>query len=383
MAAVAVLVLVAACSSAATTAPTAAPTSAATAAPTAAPATGVSDKAKQVTFPWGEFKLAQRIIDKAAKGEPLNIVSDISGTAIPIFGAEQLIGTERGCETAKTDFNVACRLTGPTSTDTNAQLAELETLLKSDQVDCLTLHSPGPDAFVDIINQFVEAGIPVFTENTDVPSSKRFAFFAINEFNAGKQNGTATANLVKARNLSINMIAGGSGGPDEPWAQDRYRGFIEGYKSVIPDAKFFNDEKGLLPAGMPDYTVKTTIDQVAPFLTGHPDVNLFFHTDQGVEGLGTIISTMGFEGKVWTSGFNVSFPILDSMDAGNTLVTVNQGFDNQTEAAVLACRDFLKDGKYPADPLAYLDGVVVTKDGGEGQQTSAQQREHLKLVAGG
>ena len=83
MAAVAVLVLVAACSSAATTAPTAAPTSAATAAPTAAPATGVSDKAKEVTFPWGTFKLSQRVIDKAAKGETLNLVVSDQGTAIP------------------------------------------------------------------------------------------------------------------------------------------------------------------------------------------------------------------------------------------------------------------------------------------------------------
>ena len=29
------------------------------------------------------------------------------------------------------------------------------------------------------INKFVEAGIPGFTQNTDVPSSKRFAFFAL------------------------------------------------------------------------------------------------------------------------------------------------------------------------------------------------------------
>ena len=46
--------------------------------------------------------------------------------------------------------------------------------------------SPAPDAFVDIANQYVDAGIPVFTQNTDVPNSKRFAFFALNERDAGR-----------------------------------------------------------------------------------------------------------------------------------------------------------------------------------------------------
>lgn len=351
----------------------------------ASPGTGggtkIADAAKTHTFSWGEFKLAQRIIDKAASGQPLNVVINNQGVAIPVFGAEQKIGTDRGCAANQAKLTIACRLTGPASTDATAQLAELETLLSSGQVDCLGIESPTPDAFVDIINKYVAAGVPVYTQNTDVPNSNRFAFFALNERQAGNANGVATANLVKAKGYTIDTIAMGSGGPEAPWAQDRMGGFEAGYKTVYPDAKFAQEEKTGLPTGK-DYTTEEVVSSVGPYLAGNPNVNLFFHTDQGVEGVGLVIKDKNLTGKVWTSGFNVSLQLLDLMDAGIILVTINQGFDNQAEAAVNACVNYLTTGDTPADPLAYLQPIIITKDGGTGQQTSADARTHLKQVLG-
>lgn len=351
----------------------------------ASPGTGgttkIADAAKTHTFSWGEFKLAQRIIDKAASGQALNVVVNNQGVAIPVFGAEQKIGTDRGCAANQAKLKIACRLTGPASTDATAQLAELDTLLSSGQVDCLGIESPTPDAFVDIINKYVAAGVPVYTENTDVPSSNRFAFFALNERQAGNANGVATANLVKAKSYAIDTIGMGSGGPEAPWAQDRMGGFEAGYKTVYPDAKFAQEEKTGLPTGK-DYTTEEVVSSVGPYLTGNPNVNLFFHTDQGVEGVGLVIKDKNLTGKVWASGFNVSLQLLDLMDAGIILVTINQGFDNQAEAAVNACVNYFNTGDTPADPLAYLQPIIITKDGGTGQQTSADARAHLKTVLG-
>jgi ABC-type sugar transport system substrate-binding protein len=351
------------------------------ASPGAGGTTKIADAAKTHTFSWGEFKLAQRIIDKAASGQALNVVVNNQGVAIPVFGAEQKIGTDRGCAANQAKLKIACRLTGPASTDATAQLAELETLLSSGQVDCLGIESPTPDAFVDIINKYVAAGVPVYTENTDVPNSNRFAFFALNERQAGNANGVATANLVKAKGYAIDTIAMGSGGPEAPWAQDRMGGFEAGYKTVYPDAKFAQEEKTGLPTGK-DYTTEEVVSSVGPYLAGNPNVNLFFHTDQGVEGVGLVIKDKNLTGKVWTSGFNVSLQLLDLMDAGIILVTINQGFDNQAEAAVNACVNYLTTGDTPADPLAYLQPIIITKDGGTGQQTSADARTHLKTVLG-
>lgn len=328
-------------------------------------------------FTWGDFTLASRIVDKLKAGQKINIIDDIQGTALPIMGAEMRIGMQRACDKEQSRLGINCRLTGPVTTNAGAQLAELETLLNGNQVDCLALQSPLPDQYVDVINKYVAAGIPVFTFNNDVPNSKRFAFYALSEKQAGAINGAQTAQLVKAQGLKIDTIAMGSGQPSGPWAQNRMAGFEEGYKSVFPNAKFFNDSKSGIPTG-DNFTTQEVLNSVGPFLQAHPNVNLFFHTDQGVEGVGLIIQNQKHAGKVWTSGFNVSGPILDSIDAGNTLVTIDQGFDNQAEAPVSACVDYLTAGTVPADPLQFLKPIVITKAGGAGLQSPADARVRLQ-----
>lgn len=342
----------------------------------------ISDDAKSVDFDWGTFTLAQRIVDKAASGAPLAIVVQNAGTAIPVYGAQQLAGVERGCEANKARLNIECRLAGPAQSDMTAQLSELETLLASDQVDCLGLAALEPNAGVDIVNKYVEAGIPVFTESVDIPSSKRFAFFALQELAAGHAAGLETANLVKAQGLEINTIAMGSGSPTGQWAQDRMQGFMDGYKEVFPDAKFAQDAKSGLPTG-PNFTTQEVLDSVGPYLSGNPDVNLFFHTDQGVEGVAEVIKQKGLSGKVFTSGFNVSLPILEAIESGEILVTIDQGFDNQAEAPVKACVDFLAEGLLPEDPLAYLNPIIVTKAGGDGLMSVEDAKTKLNEALGG
>ncbi|MCX5516454.1 substrate-binding domain-containing protein [Kaistia algarum] len=340
----------------------------------------VPDSAKTHAMPWGEFKLAPRIVEKLAKGEKANIVVGIEGTGLPIQGAEMRIGTAKGCETANTLLPADCRMVGPVNPDTTAQLAELETLLNSGQVDCLALQPPLPNQFTAIINKYADAGIPVFTLNIDAPKAKRFAFYALNEVQAGTINGEETAKLVKAQGIDVKEIAMGSGAPDQPWAQARMEGFMAGYKSVFPDAKFFNDVKSGIPTGK-NFTTQEVLNSVTPFLTAHPEVTLFFHTDQGVEGVGNVIRNLKQGGKVFTSGFNVSGAILDSVGNGTTLVTIDQGFDNQAQAPVEQCAKFLATGETPADPLQYLRPIVITQKGGDAQIDVDAARARLKAAS--
>ncbi len=340
----------------------------------------VPDAVKTHQMPWGEFKLAPRIVSKLATGGTVNIVVGIEGTGIPIQGAEMRIGTKKGCDAANKELTAECRMVGPVNPDTAKQLSELETLLNSGQVDCLALQPPLPSQFTGIINKYADAGIPVFTLNIDAPMAKRFAFYALNEVQAGKINGEATAKLIKAKGIAVNQIAMGSGAPDQPWAQARMEGFMAGYKSVIPDAKFFNDVKTGLPTGK-NFTTQEVLNSVTPFLTAHPEVTLFFHTDQGVEGVGNVIRNLKLSGKVFTSGFNVSGAILDAIDEGETLVTIDQGFDNQAQAPVEQCARYLATGETPADPLQYLRPIVITKAGGDNELTVGAGRDRLKAAA--
>ena len=338
------------------------------------------DAARTHQFPWGTFKLAPRIVDSMKAGEPVKIVVDVMATAIPRMGTEMRAGMERGCSNPDNGIQTSCSLTGPVNTDANKQLSQLETMLHANAVDCLVLQSPLPGQFVRVIDEFVNAGIPVFTFNIDVDKSRRFAFTALDEEQAGAVNGEATAKLVKEKNLKIDTVAMGSSAPDEAWARSRMVGFAAGYKKVIPDAKFFNDADHAVPTGN-TYSVKEALTTVTPFLTAHPEVNLFFHTDQGIEGVGDVIQNLKLQGKVYASGFNVSSAILDAIKKGVTLVTIDQNYAAQTNAGTQQCVRFLTQGEAPANPINHIDPVVITAAGGDGgldAETALKQLESSK-----
>ncbi|PWU69750.1 LacI family DNA-binding transcriptional regulator [Gracilibacillus dipsosauri] len=67
----------------------------------------------------------------------------------------------------------------------NEQVQYLEKLIEKGKYDAFAIapHDAGP--FEELINQAIEANIPVFTVNTDVPNSKRIAYVGSNYFDAG------------------------------------------------------------------------------------------------------------------------------------------------------------------------------------------------------
>jgi ABC-type sugar transport system substrate-binding protein len=337
----------------------------ASALPAVAAGLDVPEAAKTHQFPWGTFHLAPRIVEAMKAGKSATIAVDVMATAIPRMGTEMRAGMQRGCDNPDNGLATNCSLSGPVNTDANRQLSELETLLHSSSIDCLVLQTPLPGQFVRVIDQFVGEGIPVFTFNIDVEKSRRFAFTALNEKQAGEANGEATANLVKEKNLKIDTIALGSSAPDEAWARSRMVGFVAGYKKVFPDAKFFNDADHAVPTGS-GYSVKEALTSVTPFLTANPNVNLFFHTDQGIEGVGNVIQNLKLQGKVFASGFNVSSGILDAIKRGVTLVTIDQNYAAQTNAGTQQCVKYLTKGEVPVETINYIDPVVITAAGGKG-----------------
>lgn len=337
----------------------------------------IPESARTVDFDWGTFTLASSIVDRVGKGDPIRIISSYQGVGIPIAGAQNRSGLERGCEDANKVLPAECRLVGPASTDFPAQLQELETLLNSNQVDCLVLQSGEPNAFASVVDKYVDAGIPVFTQNGDVPDSKRFAYFALNEYDAAYANAQATIAVLEEAGIDVSQVAMGSGNPTAPWAQGRLEGFQAGISDALPDVSFFNTAGDALPTGE-NFTIDEVISSVTPFLSAHPDVNLFFHTDQGVEGVAQVIKSSNLSGEVFATGFNVSKAILEQMDSGDTLVTIDQGFDNQAAAATDACVAFLTQGELPDEELAYLDPIVVTKSGIDGSMTVEEARTRLE-----
>jgi hypothetical protein len=81
---------------------------------------------------------------------------------------------------------------------------------------------------------------------------------------------------------------------------------------------FFDDADHAVPTGN-TYSAKEALTTVTPFLTANPEVNLFIHVDQGIEGVGDVIQNLKLQGKVCASGFNVSSAaILEATASGSS-----------------------------------------------------------------
>nr|ADI22932.1 ABC-type sugar transport system, periplasmic component [uncultured actinobacterium HF0500_35G12] len=329
---------------------------AAPAATTAAPA---APAAVEYTTPSGDsFTLSADTATKLASGEKVKILTIVNGTAIPIFGEQVRLGADRACDAGTSKYAAECQFAGPPQGDVVELVNQLEAILAAGGIDCLALQTFPPGALVDIVDREVDGGMPVFTYNVDIPDSKRFAQYALNELAAGTLVGQTTANIVVANGLDVKKIALGTGDPAGQWAQDRMEGFRAGFTEVLPDTEWHNDHLSGIQTAV-NWTVQETVDTVGPFMAANPDVDLFFHTDQGVEGVGIAIRDQGRTGEVFTSGFNTSAQILELIDGGEILVTADQGFDNQAELATTACFDLLFEGEMPADEYPAMDPVII------------------------
>jgi ribose transport system substrate-binding protein len=309
--------------------------------------------------PKGDFKLAPSIQAKLDKKEELNITMSLQATTIPIFSGAMKAGFERGIAGVAEKWPVNGEIIGPKETDYPSQVSQITQLVDSNRVDCLVVHAAQPGPFVAVINKAMSKGIPVFGVNADSPESARFAFYTINELEGGKLAGKIAGEQIKKRGLKITKAALMTGDVSGPWAQDRMKGFVEGVKEQLPDLEFANDAKNAVPT---TFEPPKTYAAVRSYITGHPDVQLLFSTDQGVESIGKAIADLKKEGKVYAAGFNVSPAIIKDIQADRTVVSVAQAWNKQAESGATACADFLLDGKVPTPPVQELPAIPVTKD---------------------
>ena len=321
----------------------------------------------QVAFPSGAFTLNPRIANKIAAHQELNFALSIEGTGIPIFGAAMAGGWQRGIDGAKSKYSgsIKGQVIGPINTDVPSQVSQINSLLAAGQIDCFSFeaHEPGP--YVDVINKAMKAGVPVFGVNADSPDSSRIAFYGSDELSGGQSAGTAAGKWAKANNISLTSAALMTGSVEGPWAQNRMKGFVTGIKAEVPNIQFVNSPtEGIESQGFAQATVYA---KAKAYIAGHPNVQIIFHTDQGVEMVAKAINDLGLKGKVRTAGYNISPAIADYVKSGIIVVTMVQGFSRQAEAGAKACGDFLYAGKYstgqvviPPDPVT--PDNVASKD---------------------
>jgi len=317
-------------------------------------------------FDWGTFTLSSAIASKVDKKSALNFTLSFQTLATVGAPVNLLAGMRQAAKDVKTQYGVEVnvKLIGPANTDPVAQISQVQQAISAGQVDCLAVEPVTPDAFVRVINQAIDGGVPSYTVNTDSPSSHRFAYNGANDsfppqgqHPMGQVAGQYTIQWLHDHNVTPKVAALVTGDTTASWAQGRMQGWMDTMKAAFPSLQFVGTPTNALTTG---YDPAAIYPAVAAFMNGHPNVDLYFDSDWGAKTIGKLITDRGMKGKINTIGYNVDTTYLDEVTSGDVMATVDQRYDEQSYGFVKGCADFLLKGTIPSSGFAYVQPTVVT-----------------------
>ena len=304
------------------------------------------------------FKVAKSITDKIAKGQQLNFAMSYGAKGIPLFSQQYFAGETKGIDAAKRILPMKLRDTSPegNSQDVQKQIAGIEALLNTGQIDCLSIQPLDDHSFTGITQKVMAKGIPVFTVGVESAGNELSNFTQVSH-KEGLQAAAIVVDWMAKNKKSLKVFAVSGGDPSATWAQGRMKGFVEGITKAVPGAKFLNTEANAL---VTTYDSAKTLDAYKAYIAGHPTVEFIENVDIGAEYADRAITDAGLKGKAFTIGWNLSVGQLDGIDAGIQVAALDQGWAQQAAFGPVACAMYLKFGKVMANNQALEPVTKVT-----------------------
>lgn len=288
------------------------------------------------------FALAQRIKDKVAAGEELNIYVSFHDTANE-FAPSIKAGVAKGDELE----GVNAKFIGPVGADADAQISEIETLMND--MDGLAISSVSTDALAPVINRLIEAGIPVITYNTDNPDSKRLVFAGQDLVQSGREAGKLMGDVLGGKGKVMITTLDASA----QWSLDREKGAREGL-AAYPGIEVVRT----LNTGTDPQEIYAAIENAMladPSITGILSLECC-----STPAAGEWVSRNGKTGEVKIVGFDLLDQTVDLVTQGVIQATIDQAPERQGFEAVNLLVDFLH-GK-PIDNLDTGVGIYTPEN---------------------
>lgn len=288
------------------------------------------------------FTLKPETAEKIAKGEPINYVISYGSKSIPLFGQQYGIGYADTLPVANSILPMNGADVSPSTPgqDVQAQLAGIEALLNTGQIDCLSIQPLDDVSMTDITNKAMSQGIPVFTVGV-TSNANEFANFTQVSYDEGKQAAQIVADWMKENGKDLKVFAVSGGDPSASWAQGRMKGFIDGITALVPGSSFVNSASDAI---VTSYDPAKTYDTYKAFLTGNPDVQFIENVDIGAEHLDRAITDSGRKGEVFSIGWNLSEGQFQGIEDDIQVAALDQAWSQQAGYGALACATYLKDG---------------------------------------
>ena len=265
-------------------------------------------------------------------------------SAIQGFSQQYLAGYKTTLPQANLIYPLSGKAIAPSvpAGDIPQQISQIQALLATNQIDCLSIEPSNSTGFTSIANQVLKKGIPVFTVGVTSNGNELTNFTQV----PIKEGGTVAATVLsymKAHNLHFKTFAVSGGDPSQFWAQGRMKGFRLGIQKAIPDAKFLTTESSALSV---TYDPAKTYDAYKAFLAGDgKNVDVIENVDIGAGYAARAIKDAGRAGKAFSVGWNVTPEQVDALKAGTQIALFDQKWPEQAGFGARACANFLKSGK--------------------------------------
>jgi ribose transport system substrate-binding protein len=290
------------------------------------------------------FTLAKRIADKVNKHQKINYVFSYQSSAIQGFSQQYLAGYKKTLVDANKIYPLGGKALAPSvpQGDIPQQISQIQALLATNQIDCLSIEPSNSTGFTAITNTVLKKGIPVFTVGVTSNGNELTNFTQV----PIKEGATAAATVVaymKQHKLHFKTFAVSGGDPSQFWAQGRMKGFRLGIQKAIPGAKFVTTEQSALGV---TYDPAKTYDAYKAFLAGAgKSVDVIENVDIGAGYAARAIKAAGRAGKAYSVGWNVTPEQIDALKQGTQIALFDQKWPEQAGFGALACATFLKTGK--------------------------------------
>jgi ABC-type sugar transport system substrate-binding protein len=293
---------------------------------------------------WGTFTLSPDIAARVTAKQPLRVVLSMEGPAIPVFGPQYQYGFGVGVKVAEQESGATLdgKFLGPNPPDMNEQINQVRSQAAAGQLDCLSLEGGGAPTWIPIINDLAAKGIPVFTVGEDIDGSHRLGTFHTDWDKEGRMAAKAVVDYFAANKLDLKSLAVASSVPNQPFAQTRMKGFIDEVQKLAPGAVFANNADNAING---TFDPAATYAAMKAFITGHPGVQVIYHTDVNSGVTDKIISDLNQKGSMFAVGHNVSDETLAAIKDGRQIGTIDQNYPAQSQWAASVCAQFLTTGK--------------------------------------
>ena len=258
---------------------------------------------------------------------------------IPVFNYAN-VGAQREAA-AQGDVEVIYR--GPDKPDDLLQKQVLESFIQQ-KVDGIAISVLNAESLSSTIDKAVDAGIPVVTWDSDAPTSKRFAFYGVDDFKSGQELGKAAAELLNGKGTVAFLTSLGA---------NNLQRRLEGVKDAL---KAYPDIKVIETYDVKEDSVRCA-ELIASGSNRYPDLGAWISVG------GWPVFTRNALAKVPATTKVISFdtnpPAPDLIKAGKAHVLIGQKYFGWGSETVKLLKDAV-NGKRPANVIIDSGVDVVT-----------------------